>query len=416
MDSTNRIEGAPGLVNEPAHRAYTDALRRYLTERGHAPNTVHAYLGCAAHFLRWTQRDRLDMRHVDEAAAARFVDEHLPRCTCGWATRTDRRAAGSAIGHLLLVLRTLGIAAARPVSATPVDEELRRFDEHMDQVRGLAPRTRRAMLRIVRELLWRRFGGRPVVVAAIKPEYVRSCFARLTERCRSPLSTGTVVSALRGYFRFRAACGDTVYPLIGVLSYPANWQQASLPQTLADEEIERLLQSLAIPSSSMRRSAAIVRCAVDLGLRSGEIATLTLDDIDWRDGTVTLRKTKSRREQVLPLPEPTGRAIAAYLQHERPKSRHRGVFVRRMAPHDELIGADLVRKTIRQAYQRAGLPYTRSHLLRHTMARRLLDGGSSLKEVADVLRHRSLNTTLIYAKLDSRTLRAVAMPWPGRVA
>jgi site-specific recombinase XerD len=416
MDSTIQIAGGPSLVDEPAHGPYTDALRRYLIERGHASHTVHAYLGCAGHFLRWTQRDRLDLNDVDEATAARFVDDHLPRCTCGWSTRTDRRDAASAIGHLLLVLRTLGVAAARPVGATPVDEELRRFDEHMDHVRGLAPRTRRAMLRIVRELLWRRFGDRPVVVSAIKPEHVRCCFLRLTERCHSPLSMGAVVSALRGYFRFRATCGDTVYPLIGVLSYPANWQQASLPQTLADEEVERLVQSLDIPSPSTRRSAAIVRCAVDLGLRSGEIATLTLDDINWRDGTVTLRKTKSRREQVLPLPEVTGRALAAYLQHERPKSRHRGVFVRRMAPHDEPVGADLVRKTIRQAYQRAGLPYTRSHLLRHTMARRLLDGGSSLKEVADVLRHRSLNTTLVYAKLDSRNLRSVALPWPHGVS
>ena len=416
MDSTIRIERPPSLLDEPAHRPYTDALRRYLIERGHAAHTVHAYLGCAAHFLRWTQRERLDLRQVDEAAAARFVDHHLPHCTCGWPTRSDPRDAAAAIGHLLLVLRTLGVAAARPVSATPVDEELRRFDEYMDHVRGLAPRTRRAMVRIVRELLWRRFEDRPVVVSAIKPEHVRCCFARLTERCRSPLSTGAVVSALRGYFRFRAACGDTVHALIGVLSYPANWQRALLPQTLADEEVERLLQSLDIPSPAMRRSAAIVRCAVDLGLRSVEIAALTLDDFNWRDGTVTLRKTKSRREQVLPLPEPTGRAIAAYLQHERPKSRHRGLFVRRMAPHDEPIGADLVRKTIRQAYQRAGLPYTRSHLLRHTIARRLLDGGSSLKEVADVLRHRSLNTTLIYAKLDSRNLRSVALPWPGRVA
>ena len=90
--------------------------------------------------------------------------------------------------------------------------------------------------------------------------------------------------------------------------------------------------------------------------------------------------------------------------------------MRRMAPHDEAIGPDLVRKTIRQAYERAGLPYTRSHLLRHTMARRLLDGGSSLKEVADVLRHRSLNTTLVYAKLDSRNLQAVAMPWPAGIS
>jgi integrase len=223
-----------------------------------------------------------------------------------------------------------------------------------------------------------------------------------------------VVSALHGYFRFRATCGDTVYGLTGVLSYPANWQQAALPKALADEEIEQLLQSLDIPNPSMRQSAAIVRCAVDLGLRSGEIATLTLDDIDWDAGIVTLRKTKSRLWQVLPLPEPTGRAIAAYLKYERPKSRRREVFVRRMAPHDEPISPDFVRKTIRLAYERAGLPYTGSHLLRHTIARRLLDGGCSLKDVADVLRHRSLNTTLIYAKLDSRNLRSVAMPWPGR--
>ena len=93
--------------------------------------------------------------------------------------------------------------------------------------------------------------------------------------------------------------------------------------------------------------------------------------------------------------------------------RHRMVFASHMTPRDRPIGPDVVRKTIRQAYARAGLPYTRAHLLRHTMASRLLLGGSSLKEVADVLRHRSLNTTLVYAKLDSRRLVEVALPWPG---
>jgi len=414
MDSTDRIERLPGVVGEAEHTSYIEALRRYLGERRHAGQTVHSYANCAGHFLRWMQLERLDLVHIDEVAAARFADEHLTRCMCGWPTRTDRHEAHAAIGHLLVVLRTLGVTAARPAGATPVDEELRRFDEHMDHVRGLAPRTRRAVLRIVREFLRWRFGDRPVVIPAIKPEQVRSCFVRLTERCHAPESMGAVVSALRGYFRFRAACGDTVYHLIGVLSYPANWHQASLPQTLGDEEIRRLLQSLDSPSPTMRRTAAIVRCAVDLGLRSGEIAALSLDDINWRDGVVTLRKTKGRREQQLPLPEPTGRAIVAYLQYERPKSRHRGVFARRAAPQDEPIGADGVRKIIRLAYRRAGLPYTRSHLLRHTIARRLLDGGSSLKEVADVLRHRSLNTTLVYAKLDGRNLRSVALPWPGR--
>jgi site-specific recombinase XerD len=138
-----------------------------------------------------------------------------------------------------------------------------------------------------------------------------------------------------------------------------------------------------------------------------------LDDIDWRAGTITLRHTKGRREDVLPLPATTGTAIAAYLKDARPKTSNRAVFVRHLAPRDRPVGPDLVRKTIRQAYARAGLPYTRSHLLRHTMANRLLAGGSSLKEVADVLRHRSLNTTLIYAKLDSRKLVDVALPWPG---
>jgi integrase/recombinase XerC len=271
------------------------------------------------------------------------------------------------------------------------------------------------MLRIVRELLRERFRDRPVVFSAITPDHVRRFFSRMNERYRAPTGAASLVTALRGYFRFRALSGDPVHALVGVLSYPANWQQASLPKALADEELDRLLKSLDSASPSMRRSAAIVRCAVDLGLRSGEIAALRLDDIDWRAGTVVLRNTKSRREHVLPLPEPTGRAIAAYLKYERPKSAHRRVFVRRMAPHDDLIGPDLVRKTIRQAYERAGLPYTRSHLLRHTMASRLLAGGSSLKEVADVLRHRSLNTTLIYAKLDSRNLREVALPWPGSI-
>ena len=115
----------------------------------------------------------------------------------------------------------------------------------------------------------------------------------------------------------------------------------------------------------------------------------------------------------MPLPAATGQAIANYLKFERPQTRNRAVFVRNIAPRDQPIDPDLIRKSIRQAYARAGLPYTRSHLLRHTLASRLLAGGSSLKEVADILRHRSLNTTLVYAKLDSRNLAAVSLLWPG---
>src|SRR6266478_5922931 len=139
----------------------------------------------------WAERTDLSVAQIDEAVIGRFRDDHLARCDCRWPTRSDRGDAGAALGHLLLVLRTLGVAAPSTAKPTPVDEELRRFEEHMDQVRGLAPKTRQAMLRIVRELLWGRFHARPVVISAITPEYVRRFFARLSERYHTPASAGS---------------------------------------------------------------------------------------------------------------------------------------------------------------------------------------------------------------------------------
>jgi integrase len=151
-------------------------------------------------------------------------------------------------------------------------------------------------------------------------------------------------------------------------------------------------------------------------LRIGEIARLSLDDIDWEAGTITLRRTKGRRDDVMPLPATTGQAIAAYLCHERPKTVHRMVFASHKTPRERPIGAEVVGMAVRQAYKRAGLACTRPHLLRHTMAARLLAGGSPIKEVADVLRHRSLSSTQLYAKLDVNQLLEVALPWPAAPA
>jgi integrase len=164
------------------------------------------------------------------------------------------------------------------------------------------------------------------------------------------------------------------------------------------------------------RGYAMVRCLVDLGLREREVVTLELEDIDWEAGTLRIRKGKSLRVDVLPLPQTTGRAIAAYLRSERPTTVNRHVFVRHVAPVDEPIRPDVVRNTVRLAYRRCGLPYTRVHILRHTLASRLLETGGTLKEVADMLRHRDLDTSMIYAKVDIGRLAAVAMPWPGSVA
>ena len=395
---------------------HIDEFMLYLANRDYAANTFCNYLGVVSHFAQWMHSRRLRLQSIDEALVAKFIDQHLPRCHCSGPVQRDRRTLSAALGHLLAVLRAQGAIAPVMVRSKPVDEELRRYDAYMDHVRGLAPKTRETALRIVGRLLTARFGDAAIDIAALEPDQVRDFFAQQAKLYSKPASAGTVIASLRGYFRYRVSLGDAVQGLIGVLSYPANWQLSSLPKTLTPEEVEQLVNSLGKQGRSLRRADAIVRCALDLGLRSGEIAHISLDDIDWRAGTITLRHTKGRRDDVLPLPATTGAAIVAYLEQERPKTRNRAVFVRHQTPRGEPVGPDLVRKAIRQAFAHAGLPYTRSHLLRHSMANRLLAGGASLKEVADVLRHRSLNTTMIYAKLDSRNLAEVALAWPGSAA
>ena len=395
---------------------HIDEFMLYLANRDYAANTFCNYLGVVSHFAQWMHSRRLRLQSIDEALVAKFIDQHLPRCHCSGPVQRDRRTLSAALGHLLAVLRAQGAIAPVMVRSKPVDEELRRYDAYMDHVRGLAPKTRETALRILGRLLTARFGDEAIDIAALEPDQVRDFFAQQAKLYSKPASAGTVIASLRGYFRYRVSLGDAVHGLIGVLSYPANWQLSSLPKTLMPGEVEQLVNSLGKQGRSLRRTDAIVRCALDLGLRSGEIAHISLDDIDWRAGTITLRHTKGRRDDVLPLPATTGAAIVAYLEQERPKTRNRAVFVRHQTPRGEPVGPDLVRKAIRQAFAHAGLPYTRSHLLRHSMANRLLAGGASLKEVADVLRHRSLNTTMIYAKLDSRNLAEVALAWPGSAA
>jgi len=294
-----------------------------------------------------------------------------------------------------------------------IEEELLGFDRYMRRVRGLAPTTRRNRIRVVRGLLCTRFVGRAVEFSVLQPDDIRQFIAEQLEQRHSTSHARAIATALRAYLRYRAGCGDQTEALAGVISSPAQWSLSSLPRSLTDSEVERLLGSFTPGVPSYRRGYAMVRCGLDMGFRSGEIAKLTLTDIDWSVGTVTLRRTKSRREDVLPLPQPTGQAIVDYLRFERPASESSAVFVRHKAPRGVPISADAVRRVIRDAYRRIGLTHGRSHALRHTVARRLLEQGGSLKEVADVLRHRSLNTSLIYTKLDNRRLLGVALPWPG---
>ena len=306
-------------------------------------------------------------------------------------------------------------SGARPPAALSVHivEELHRYDEYLRDVRGLAAGTRMGRLRVVGLLLQEKFKGRAIQIGKLRPDDIRQFLATRLGAHRSASHASHLAATLRSYLRYRTTCGDQVGKLTAVISNPVHWKLASLPRALKPDEVERLLNSFAAGLRLPKRGYAIVRCALDMGLRSSEIAHLMIGDIDWRVGTVMLRGTKSLRQDILPLPMETGQALADYLQHERPATSNPAVFVRQKEGHDHPITSAAIQKVILHACRRAGLMHSSAHALRHTLACRLVENGSSLKEVADVLRHRSLNTTLIYAKLDTPKLSAVALPWPG---
>jgi site-specific recombinase XerD len=395
---------------------HIDAFTDYLKKGRYAKATIKTYLACIAHFARWASQSHLNIKQLDETVVSLFLDDHLPHCDCPASACRSYHDLRAACGHLLRILRDSGIISEPVVATSPIEDELLSFDKYMCNVQGLATKTRSARIRIVKRLLQKQFTNRRVNISALQPADVRQFIAGQLEQCGTTSNASALASALRAYFRYRTVCGDNVHALIGVIALPAHWSQASLPRSLSPDEVDRLLASFTSDLPSPRRGYAIVRCALDMGLRASEIAKLSLSDIDWQTGTVMLRRTKSRREDIMPLPAVTGQAIANYLQFERPPTTNPAVFVRHRAPHDAPIGADAVRRVVRDAYHRIGLTHTRMHALRHSLASQLLEHGSSLKDVADILRHRSLNTSLIYAKLDNTRLRAVALPWPGSVS
>jgi len=283
----------------------------------------------------------------------------------------------------------------------------------MEHVVGLAASTRKQRSRIVQKFLRKQFGSGSIVIVRIK----EADLLRFVTGRKGQLSAGSknvFAGALRCYFRFRVLAGDKVQALLKAVPGIAHWRLATLPEVFSEHQVKQFLDSFQVLSCSPKRAYAMARCLTDLGLRASEVARLRLDDIDWRVGTVRLAANKSRRVDVLPLPAETGRAIADYIRRERPTTTNRAVFVRHVAPYDEPIRAGVVRRHVRDAYRRCGWTHSRVHILRHSVATRLLRTGTSLKEIADLLRHRSLDTSVIYTKVDLNQLGAVALPWLGR--
>ena len=313
------------------------------------------------------------------------------------------------------MLRAMGLCKRKAAVLPPVIEaELRDFDHHLSDVRGLALSTRAVRLRHLQDFLTEYFGDSRIRIATLAPPDISTFMQRYT----AGLAPGSIKAAgisLRSYFLMKASQGHSTKTLIAALPRVAQWRLSGLPETLSAAEIRQLLRAFDRGSATGRRDYAITRCLLDLGLRRTEVAHLQLEDVDWRTGTVVIHG-KGKRIDVLPLPPLTGQAITAYLRHGRPQTTRRELFVRHRPPVNAPAQLDLVRNAVRYAAERCGLQrrIRGTHIMRHTMACRLVQRGTPFKQIADILRHRSLDTTTIYAKVDLPSLARVALPWPGR--
>lgn len=286
------------------------------------------------------------------------------------------------------------------------------FEEHLRRVRGAQFETCRAYTRYARQFLEVVFADQHVDPRAIEPPDVVRFIEERSRRWR-PGSVKMVAAALRAFFRFLQVvdAGDT--RLADAVPTVARWRLCTLPRFLDDEQLARVHATLDPSTRQGRRTRALVLCLSGLGLRASEVAGLHLADLDWRASTVHVRTRKTRRGDVLPIPRDVGRAVVAYLRDGRPSVQDRHVFVveRSGVPLSARAVRDVVRTALRRAGV-AGLAATGSHVLRHTLATRMIRCGASLKEIADVLGHRCLDTTTIYAKVDLPSLAHVGLPWP----
>jgi integrase/recombinase XerD len=395
----------------PIARQYGESMQN----QRYSALTIQHYLSALAHFNYWASSRPLAISNIGAPVIEEFIGVHLPTCACTKRCFRGRLEIGAALGRLLKLLQSEHLVEAEPSLSTPVSRELLEFQNYLANMCGLAMSTCSYRLRVVRLFLTAQFGLGPIDLARLLPQRVEDWIIGLTNRYR-PGSLGVIRSSLQSYFRFRTLRGDSTESLGAALPVLARRDEEKLITTMTSAQLERFLGSFNLTHPTGLRDFAMARCLSDLGLRGQEVTQLVLDDVDWRAGTVTLRRTKGKRVRVLPLPVTTGAAIAEYLRKGRPKTSSRRLFVRHIAPFDKPPGRHVVANAMNRAFARSGLGsrFSGTHVLRRTLATRLQGCDCSLKAIADLLGHRELQTTTRYAKVDFERLRRIALPWAGR--
>ena len=384
--------------------AYIDDFAKHLRDAGYSRETACLYLRTATHVGSWAKRVHLTLAQLTEAALEKFR-RHLSTCQCEY--RFGVSIAGARL--FLAQLRKLGVVTALPNQPDMPSEPrlLQSFRQWMLQHRGVTQTTLDVYERILMTLL-DALGDDPAkfTVHSLR-EFVLERANRFGRH-----HAKLVVTSVRMLVRYLITQRLCDARLEGAIPTVAEWRLAALPRYLPAYDIERIIAACDASTRNGIRDRAILLLLSRLGLRAGDVAGLRFSDIDWREANLRV-VGKGRRESRLPLPQEVGDAILAYLEQARPPLDDDHLFVRVIAPRGPLKRRS-ISNLVDRAIRRAGVTATShgAHLLRHSAATEILRQGGSLDVIACILRHRSVETTAHYAKVDVSTLKTIAEPWP----
>lgn len=376
--------------------------------QGYARSSIHRQVLLAARLSHWLQQQGVALRHVSSGHLSRYLQGRTRRAR-------SRQGDAAALRYLLDFLCREGVIAAEKIAArrpTAAEGYAHEYAEYLRDARALARTTIINYVPFIRGFLTDRFGAGPVRLAQLNAgdvvRFVQQQAPHLHLKRAKLLTT-----ALRSFLQYARYRGDVTLDLAAAVPIVANWSMPSIPRAIGVDQVRQLLASIDRHTAIGRRDCAIVLLLARLGLRSGEVAFLELEDIDWDAGQVSVRGKRDQRT-ALPLPSDVGAAIAAYLRGGRPRSTSRRVFLRNKAPIRGFLSQCAVGSIVRHALQHAGIqaPTKGAHQFRHALATDMLRHGASLTEIGEVLRHRNPQTTTIYAKVDLTALRTLALPWP----
>ncbi|HBO4445832.1 tyrosine-type recombinase/integrase [Pseudomonas aeruginosa] len=390
--------------------ARLDEFAAYLTQQGYASATIERYGFCCRHFVVWLRQHRIRLDEVDEAVLRQF-DVHDCICpglyVCNAERNQDYRAK---VRRFVRFVATIGVIRHATSASRPEDDRLWAFKDWLRRHRGIGESSISRYALMITKLL-PQLGEDPGRYDAVLINRV------LLDNLEGTSREGVrqLCSSLRMYLRFLVATDVCRSGLLGAVPRVPRWRMATLPRYILHDDVERVIASCDLTTHRGLRDRAILLLLARLALRGGDVAHLRLEDIDWNNALIRV-SGKTRHEVALPLPQDVGDALLAYIEHARPKVGSNKVFIRAIAPFKPFTSSSPIAIIVRDALMRAGIDNANlrgAYLLRHSAATHMLRSGATLEAVSTVLRHRSPETTTIYAKVDAPMLAQVVQPWIG---